>query len=129
MQKFQSLREYTVLTSSKEDLSFGVDLFAEDESLASSDNFASSAFALGALELEGDLLGVLCLLAEHGLGLTSETLLLGIVSPLTLGCERILSLLVLRHLMDAVLATLLAECVLRLGVVHLNNVEQSRVQN
>ena len=38
--------------------------------------------ALGALQTQHHLLRGLCLLVEHGLGLTTETLLLGVVSSL-----------------------------------------------
>ena len=45
----------------------------QDEGLASAEEFASSDLAFGALESKGDLLGLLCLLSEDGLGLTTET--------------------------------------------------------
>jgi len=44
----------------------------EDKSLGSSNDLASSNLALGALDLEGDLLGLLGLLSEDRLGLTTE---------------------------------------------------------
>ena len=44
----------------------------KDERLGSSNDLASSNLALGALDLEGDLLGLLGLLSEDGLGLTTE---------------------------------------------------------
>ena len=44
----------------------------EDERLGASNDLASSDLALGALDLEGDLLGLLGLLSEDGLGLTTE---------------------------------------------------------
>jgi hypothetical protein len=44
----------------------------EDERLGSANDLASSDLALGALDLEGDLLGLLGLLSEDGLGLTTE---------------------------------------------------------
>lgn len=44
----------------------------EDEGLASSEELAASNLAFGALESESDLLGLLCLLSEDGLGLTTE---------------------------------------------------------
>ena len=105
---------------SEEHLSFSVNLFAEHERLAAADNFASSALAGSALKLEGNLLGVLRLFAEHGLGLTTEASLFGIVSTFTLGGKGVLALLVLRNLVDGVLAALLAERVLLLRRVHLH---------
>ena len=68
---------------------------SKNESLATLDGSESSSLANGAFELESDLLGGLCLLPEDGLGLTSETLLLHIVSPLSLSDEGVLALLVL----------------------------------
>ena len=44
----------------------------KDESLASAEKLAATNLALGALESESDLLGLLGLLAEDGLGLTAE---------------------------------------------------------
>ena len=44
----------------------------KDKSLASSEELAASNLAFGALESESDLLGLLCLLSEDGLGLTTE---------------------------------------------------------
>lgn len=45
----------------------------QDEGLASAEKFASSDLAFGALESECDLLRLLGLLSEDGLGLTTET--------------------------------------------------------
>ena len=73
---------------------------------------------LGALELEDDLLGVLGLLPEDGLGLSTESLLLHIISPLSLGHQRVLALLVLGHLVHGVLLFLPAVSSLRLGNMH-----------
>lgn len=42
-------------------------------------------------------------LVEDGLGLAAETSLLSVVTPLSLSVERILALLILRHLMQCVL--------------------------
>ncbi len=61
--------------------------------------------AAGTFELENDLLGDLGFLFEDGLLLTSETLLLVIVSSSSLREEAFLSFLVLR---DFVLGVLLA---------------------
>ena len=52
-----------------------------------------------ALQPKGDLLGRLCLLVKDGLGLTSETLLLAIVSSLPLREVRRFASLVLGHLL------------------------------
>ena len=57
---------------------------SKDESLASLDWVESSSLADCALELKSDLLGGLCLLSEDGLCLSSETLLLSIISSLSL---------------------------------------------
>jgi len=61
-----------------------------------------------ALITENHLLGGLCLLVEDGLGLTTETLLLAVVTTLALSHHRLLALLVLRDLVQSVLAALLA---------------------
>jgi len=108
-------------------LTFGVHLFAEDERLAAADDFASSSLAGGALELESDLLGVLGLFAEHGLGLATETSLFAIVAALALSSQGSFARLVLRNLVDVVLFTLLAESILRLRRVHLNKMNKGRV--
>ena len=63
-------------------------------------------------EPQDDLLGGLCLLVEDGLGLSSVTGLLPVVSTLSLGEDRVLSLLVLGHL---VLGVLLASLTLAVG--------------
>ena len=44
----------------------------QDEGLASAEKLASSDLAFGALESQGDLLRLLGLLSEDGLGLTTE---------------------------------------------------------
>jgi len=59
--------------------------------------------ASGALKTKNHLLCGLCLLVEHGLSLTTETLLFAIVTTLTLGVDGVLTLLVLRDLMKGVL--------------------------
>lgn len=77
--------------------------------------------ALLALQTKDDLLGGLGLLLEHGLGLSTETLLLGIVTTLSLGEDGGLAGLVLGDLVKGVLAALLggAEGLAGLGNVHL----------
>jgi hypothetical protein len=77
--------------------------------------------ALGALELEGNLLGGLGLLVENGLGLTTITRLLAIVTALTLSIERRLTSLVLSDLVSLVLVALAAVSPDRLGVVDLRD--------
>ena len=52
------------------------------------------SLALGAFQLEHNLLGGLSLLVENGLGLTTETGLLVVVTTLTLGGQGVLTLLV-----------------------------------
>ena len=59
-------------------------------------------------QTKNDLTGGLGLLVEHGLGLTSETHLLGIVTTLSLGEVRGLTGLVLGDLVGLVLSALLA---------------------
>ena len=76
--------------------------------------------ASGALKLEGNLLGGLGLLSEDGLGLSTETGLLGVVASLTLSSGGVLSFLVLGDLVGLVLAALNAVCVFRFRSVHLD---------
>jgi len=69
--------------------------------LASLERNVRSVLALGALESEHDLLGGLGLLVEDGLGLTTVTLLLPVVTTLTLSVQRSLTSLVLGDLVRA----------------------------
>ncbi len=62
-------------------------LFTKDEGLASLNRDHSSSLANTALELESNFLGSLCLLSENRLGLSTETLLLSIISSFSLGYE------------------------------------------
>lgn len=102
-------------------------LLSKNEWLASADRLASTDLAGSALKLQCNLLGGLGLLAEDGFGLTSETLLLGAVTTFTL-CELwIFAFLVLRDLMDLMLAAFCAVCVFRLRSVHLES-SQFRVR-
>lgn len=55
------------------------------------------------LETENDLLGGLGLLVENGLGLTTVTALLPVVTTLSLSGQRVLALLVLGDLVRGVL--------------------------
>ena len=61
-----------------------------------------------ARELQGDLLGLLGLLSEDGLGLSAETGLLRLVSPISLGQATRLAFLVLRHLVRYMLLAVFA---------------------
>ena len=91
----------------------------QDESLASSEELAAPNLALGALEPEGDLLGLLGLLSEDGLGLTTETRLLGLIAARTLRHLGVLALLVLSNLEFHVFLAKLAVRHFRFGSVHL----------
>merc|ERR1711875_86537 len=103
-----------------EHLSLLLLLASELEMLASLDGDLVLALAISALQSEDDLLGGLGLLSEDGLGLTSVSLLLAIVTPLALGLERVLAFLVLRHLVQRVLSAFGrgAEGTAGLGYVH-----------
>jgi hypothetical protein len=91
---------------SEENITFSSNFFlAKNESFASLDGLASLSLALGALKLKCNLLCLLGLLSEDGLGLSTETLLLGIVSALSLSTERIFSLLVLGDFVRLMLHT------------------------
>ena len=74
---------------------------------------------MSALKLEGNLLGSLGLLSEDGLGLATETLLLGVVAALTLGGRGVTALLVLGDLVILVHAALWAVCFFLFRCVHL----------
>merc|ERR1740121_3164979 len=83
---------------------------AQLEVLGALDGRHSLCLALGALKLQHDLLGGLCLLVEHRLGLSAEALLLLLVTSVTLSLSCLLACLVLRHLVRRVLLALLAVC-------------------
>jgi len=93
----------------------------EDERLGSSEELASSNLANSALKSEGDLLGLLRLLSEDGLGLTTEPRLLSSVASSTLGLFRVLALLVLRNLEFLVLLAVPAVSHFGLGSMHLHH--------
>lgn len=76
--------------------------FHEDDGLGSADDDGSLSLALVALEPEGDFLGGLGLLSEDGLGLSSVTRLLAVVTSSSLGGLAFLALLVLSDLVDCV---------------------------
>merc|ERR1712127_585551 len=90
-------------------------LLAELEVLAALDGVLLAVLALGALKTKGDLLGGLGLLAEDGLGLTTETRLLPVVTTLTLSKKGSLSGLVLGDLVELVHLAPLAEGLTGLG--------------
>lgn len=68
------------------------------------------------------------LLTENRLGLTTETLLLTIVTTTTLGRAAFLGFLVLCHLMQFVALAFFAECAALLGHVHLRFEELFRMR-
>lgn len=92
----------------------------ELEVLASLQRQLELGLALDALQSQHDLLGSLGLLVEDGLGLTTITRLLAVVTSLTLGKQRSLAGLVLSDLVLGVLAAILA---LAVGVAGLGNVD------
>ena len=71
---------------------------AQDEGLAPANDSQLHCLCLGANEFEGDLLGLLGLLSEDGLGLATESGLLGSVATRSLGLFRVLAFLVLSNL-------------------------------
>merc|ERR1711942_517975 len=78
----------------------------ELEMLASFDDDLIFALAIRAFQSEDDLFGGLGLLSEDGLGLTSVSFLLAVVTTLALSLQRVLALLVLRHFVDRMLSAL-----------------------
>lgn len=88
--------------------------------LASLEGKLALGLALDALQSQDNLLGGLGLLVENGLGLTTITALLSVVTALSLGEQRGLTSLVLGHLVLGVLAALLA---LAVGVSGLGDVD------
>ena len=87
------------------------------EVLATLEGLLGLVAADGALESKDHLLGCFRLLVEHGLGLTTKTSLLAVVTTLTLGLRAVLALLVLGDLVGSVPSALLGgeESVLSLG--------------
>ena len=88
--------------------------------LASLQRQLELGLALDALQSQHDLLGSLGLLVEDGLGLTTITRLLAVVTSLSLSEQRSLAGLVLGDLVLGVLAAILA---LAVGVAGLGNVD------
>ena len=75
--------------------------------------------ALAALKSEGDLSGLLGLLLQDWLGLSTETLLLSSIPSVALRSLVVLALLVLNNLLFGVFLALLAVCVLLFGSMNL----------
>lgn len=92
---------------------------SKNEGLASAENLASSTLALGAFKSESNFLGLLGLFPENGLGLTTESLLLGTIPSGSLSSLTILALLVLGNLVLDMLVARWAVCSLSFGSVHL----------
>ena len=109
---------FLLFKRSEHDHALGVLLLAKHEGLASLDHTEALCLALGALELEHDLLGVLCLLSEDGLGLSTETLLLHVISSLTLSSLGGLTSLVLGDFVSGMLLELPAISSNRLWDMH-----------
>ena len=96
------------MNCSEHDLSLGILLFTKDNGSASFNNSEIFRFGLGALKLEGNLLGLLCLLSEDWFGLSTETFLFHIISSLTLGDKGGFTRFVLGNLVGSVLLELWA---------------------
>ena len=103
-----SLSKLTNSLRSEDWSTLGDFFFTKNEGLAPLNRDHSSSLANVALELESNLLGSLCLLSENRLGLSTETLLLSIISPFSLGYEWCLTCLVLGHLVGSMLFAFLA---------------------
>lgn len=108
-------------------LSLALLVAAQLEVLATLQRGLFAVLALGALHAQHNLLGGLGLLPEDGLGLATESLLLAIVTPTTLGGAALLRLLVLRDLVQLVALALLAEGLTLLGNVHLERDDREKV--
>merc|ERR1740133_35659 len=91
---------------------------AQLEVLGALDRFHPLGLALGALKLQHNLLGRLCLLVENRLGLPTEAGLLLVVTALSLGGHGRFAGLVLGHLMRSVLLALAAVSLPDLWDVH-----------
>ena len=100
---------YPRLSYSEHDLALLVLLLSEDEGLGSLENSETFGLGLNALELEGDLLGLLSLLLEDWLGLSTESLVLHVISSLTLSGLRGLTSLVLGNFVSGMLLEFPAE--------------------
>merc|ERR1712072_963717 len=93
---------------SEHDLTLGVFLLTKDDGSASLNN--SEIFRLGfcAFQFQSDLLGLLSFLSEDWLCLPTETFLLHITSPLSLGSKGGLTCFVLRNFLDCMFLRLSA---------------------
>ena len=87
--------------------------------LAPLDGALGVVLAALALQLQHNLLGGFCLLVENGLGLTTISRLLPVITTLSLGRQAVLTLLVLSDLVKGVLLALL---VFAVGFLGLRNV-------
>lgn len=110
---------------SEEDHTLCLLLPSKNEWFASANDLAATDLAGGALKFQGNLLGGLGLLSEDWLGLTTETLLLGIVAALTLSGGGVTALLVLGDLVILMLAALCAVCFFLFRSMHLYEQWQS----
>jgi len=81
---------------------------SDDDTLRSLDGSERLGLSLGTFELEYNLLGLLSLLSEDGLGLSTESLLFHIISSLTLSDFGSLTGFVLGNLVKGVLLQLWA---------------------
>ena len=93
---------------SEHDLALGVLLLSDNNTLGSFDGSERLALSGGTLKLEDDLLGLLSLLSEDGLGLSTESLLFHIISSLSLGDKGSLTGFVLGDFVERVLLQLWA---------------------
>ena len=100
------ISRYLRSSCSEHDLALLVLLLSEDEGLGSLEDSERFALGLNALELEGDLLGLLGFLLEDRLGLSTETLLLHVISSLTLSSLGGLTSLVLGDFVSGMLLEL-----------------------
>merc|ERR1712014_262725 len=96
------------MSSSEHNLTLGLLLLTKDDGSASFD--ASEIFRLGlcALQLQHNLFGLLSLLSEHWLGLTTETFLFHIVTSLSLSGEGGFTSLVLGDFLSGMTSSLSA---------------------
>ena len=82
-----------------------------------------SAVGLNTLQSQHNLLCSFSLFAEKRLSLPTIATLFPVITPLSLGIQRILALLVLCHLVGRVLPTFLGEC--PAGLRHVHHVRRS----
>ena len=94
---------------------------SKDEGLAASEHLTLSGFAFAAFKSESNLFGLLGLLLQDGLGLTTETLLFGSIPSVALRPLVVLAFLVLNNLLFGVFLALLAVGVLLFGSVNLSS--------